>query len=378
MYLDRAYRPRRRRRGGFPFWPFLLVVIIGIILYEQQPEWLVPQETQPTAVPTRGALSYLVDARRLLNAGAYNEALANYEEVLRLEPQNVDALVAQANVYMIFTDVETANDYATRAIEIDPDHVDGMVILARTLDWLGDYDSAINYALDALEIVPENPEALAVLGEIYADVGNWTVSENYLNQALDLDPTHTLALRNKAYLYEFQGEYETAIQLYEQAVASAPQRFDLYIELGRQYRVGLFDYEKANESYRKAVEVYESAVTLDALGFGLYNTGDHLQAVRVLRQAYELDDDYGPGLVHLGMALYARRNYEDAAPMLEKGINILGEDARIEHIYTLGLAHIYKEPTECDRAEPWLRRALDIASDSLPAIEGMNLCDLSY
>ena len=140
-----------------------------------------------------------------------------------------------------------------------------------------------------------------------------------------------------------RANYERSVELYKQAIAVAPDRFDLYIELGRQYRVGLFEYDLANDAYRQAVEAYESAITLDALGFGLYNVGDHLQAVRVLRDAVELDPEYGPALVHLGMALYARRNYEDAVVALEKGVNILGEDARIEHIYTLGLGlHLQK------------------------------------
>jgi tetratricopeptide (TPR) repeat protein len=77
------------------------------------------------------------------------------------------------------------------------------------------------------------------------------------------------------------------------------------------------------------------------------------------------------------MALYARRNYEDAADALEKGLNILGDDVRIEQIYTLGLAHIYKEPTECDKAIVWLRKALEVDPETGPALEGISLCESS-
>ena len=89
------------------------------------------------------------------------------------------------------------------------------------------------------------------------------------------------------------------------------------------------------------MEVYKSAVTLDALGDGLYNAGDHLQAVRVLEEAVDLDPDYGPALVHLGMALYARRNYEDAATSLEKGLPLIGDSARVEtDLHGWAVAHL--------------------------------------
>jgi tetratricopeptide (TPR) repeat protein len=375
MYLDRTYRPRRRRRGAGRFWPIYLLIAVAIFLYEQQPAWLISPSLQPTPIPTRGAASYLADAEFALKSGQIPNAIAAYAQVARLEPQNPQPLAAQAHLYLILQELSTAHRLAQRAVELAPDDPEAINALARILDWLGDYEAALNYGLDALEVDPQNATALAILGEVYTDVGNWDVAGEYLQQALDIDPQHVLALRNLAYLYERQGDYEQAVQTYDAAIGIAPYRFDLYIEKGRQYRVGLFEYEKALESYRKAVEVYESAITLDALGDGLYNSGDHLQAVRVLRQAVELDPNYGPAQVHLGMALYARRNYEDAAPALEKGLTILGDGARIEQIYTLGLAHIYKNPTECDKAIVWLRKALEIDPESGPALEGLALCN---
>lgn len=122
------------------------------------------------------------------------------------------------------------------------------------------------------------------------------------------------------------------------------------MEKARIYRVGLADFANVLVAYRNAVEANKTPVTLDALGEGLYNAGDHLQAVRILRQALEMNPDYGPALVHLGMALYSRRNYEDASTNLERGIALIGDSAGEEHLFTAGLAHIYKEPRECDRA----------------------------
>ena len=375
MYLDRSYRPKRRRSKWRFLWLLVILAVVAIVLYEQQPVWLVPSDLQPTPIPTRGALSYLADAQNQLADGDYGAAIDSYRQMIRLEPDDATAYTKLSELYLLLEDFQNSYENALRAVALEPENPQALTALARIQDWRDEYEDAINNALDSLEIDPENATTLAVIGEIYTDVGNWDVAQQYLDQALEIDPENVLALRNLAHLSEWQGDYERSVELYKQAIAVAPDRFDLYIELGRQYRVGLFEYDLANDAYRQAVEAYESAITLDALGFGLYNVGDHLQAVRVLRDAVELDPEYGPALVHLGMALYARRNYEDAVVALEKGVEILGEDARIEHIYTLGLGHIYKNPTECDRAQIWLRKALEIDPETGPALEGLELCN---
>ncbi|MGB5048461.1 MAG: tetratricopeptide repeat protein, partial [Caldilineaceae bacterium] len=170
-----------------------------------------------------------------------------------------------------------------------------------------------------------------------------------------------------------QGDYERAIDIFKQAIAIAADQPDLYIELGRQYQA-LNDWDNAIASYNAAVDVAPTAVTLDALGWGLYLSGDTLQAQRELRKAVEADGGNGSALAHLGMAYYARRNYEEAAPTLEKAIAILGDESRIEYYYSLGLAYIYKKPEECDKALIWFQKSLEIDPDTPAALEGLRLC----
>lgn len=374
MYLDRTYRPRRRNRGISRFWPLIILAILGVILYEEQPTWLIPQEVTPTFTPTRNAVFYQAEAESAIRAGRYDDAFGAYEEMHRLEPENPAPLVALSELFIVFRNIDEALRVAQEAVSVAPESADALVARARALNWLEDNDNAVIDALDALDIDPDHATAYAVLGEIYSDVGQWDIADEYLTQAESIESDNITVLRNRAYYYERQGDYEDAVVGYETAIATAPYRFDLYIELGRQYSIGLGEFEKAVETYRKAVEVYEAPITLDALGEGLYNRGDHLQAVRELRRAVEMNDRYGPARVHLGMALFARRNFEDAALHLEIGVQLIGEQARVEHLYTLGLAFIYKEPRECEKAIPWLQKALALSPDNGPALDGIASC----
>lgn len=374
MYLDRTYHPRRRTRGLARFWPLFLAAILGVILYEEQPTWLVPQSPLPTPTPTRSAIFYQASAESALRAGNYDAAFRAYNEMSRLEPTNPDSFVALSDLHLMFQDLDRALQEAQQAVSVAPDDPDALVARARALNWKDENDDAAIDAFNALEINPDHVHTLAVLGEIYTDVGNRETAEEYINQALALDPKDVLALRNRAYLLQQRGDYVEAATAFEAAIAAAPQRFDLYIQYGRLLQVGLGEFDKAVDIYRKAVDVYDAPITLDALGDGLYNNGDHLQAVRELRKAIEIDPEFGFAQVHLGMALYARRNYEDAATHLDKGLRLVGDRARIEQFYTAGLAFIYKEPSECDKAIPWLQKALELDSESTPVIDGLTRC----
>ncbi len=372
MYLDRDYTPRRRKNRNWLWW-IAILVFISSYFYVRQPDWLMNQPLQPTATPTRSALSWQAEAEIHHKVGDFSAALAAYARAAQLEPDNPDPLVAQAEIYMTDRRITQAYELAAQAVAVNPEDVPALNIYARSLDWQGRYEEAINAAFDALDLDGENPTTLAILGEIYSDVGNWSRAQDYIDQALAIDPRHVLALRNQAVLYELQGDYERAIDIFKQAIAVAPDQPDLYIETGRQYQA-LEDWDNALASYQQAVDVAPTAVTLDALGWGLYLSNDTLQAQRELRKAVELDSEYGPALAHLGMAYYARRNYEEAAPTLEKAVAILGDESRIEYYYSLGLAYIYKKPEECDKARIWLTKALELDPESLAALEGLRIC----
>lgn len=380
MYLNRDYKPRRRSNRSRRLWPLYLLIVVAIIVYEQwnghetEGSWLFQSMSGPTPTATLGAVNFLADARTAQLTGDYDGAMEALARVTALDPSNADAFIELSRLHLIFQDIPRAVDEAQRAVELAPDNPEALNTLARALDWQGDLEQALDRALDALDIEPGNATTLAVLGEIYTDVGNWETADNYINQALAADPRNVLALRNKGYLLERQGSYTEAVAAYQQAVEVAPRRFDLYIEKARQYRVGLEEFDKAIEAYQQAVNVYRSAITLDALGDGQFIAGDFLSAVRTLREAVDLDPDYAPAQVHMGMALFSRRNYEDSAAAFETGLPRLGDSARVEQFYRAGMANVLKDPADCARADFWFDKVLERDEGNDDALDGKRFC----
>ena len=373
MDLDWTYRPRRRRRRGCFVWSGL-VLLLAVYLYIQRPDWLVRQPPRPAMTNTPSALYWQTKAEAHIAAGNFGEAEAALERMAELEPENAYPLVALSGLHLMARRVERAYTLTQKAVRLDVKNVDALAMHARVLDWRGNYDSASDFAFQALELEPDNPNVLAVLGEIYSDVGNYTGAFEYLEEALAIDPGNVMALRNLGYLYEIQKDHERAIIEYSRAIEVAPKRPDLFIELGRQYE-RLEEWGLAIETYRKAVDAGETAFALDALGWALWQSGDHLQALRVLKRAAELEPDNGLVLAHLGMAYYRRLNYESASETLEQAMELLNEDEiNAQFTLTLGLSHVYKKPQECDRAVPWLHKTLEFAPGLSSALHGLRRC----
>lgn len=373
MYLDRTYRPKRRR-GRIPWWPIILVAAVGIFLFEQQPAWLVERAPPPTPTPAFSASKYLNDAAISLEVRDFDGVLNAYQGLAESFPNEPVAHIRLAELSLMNLEIDETLAHAERAVDVAPDNADALAMLARAHDWKGDYVTALRFALDGQDIEQGNPNVLAVLGEIYTDSLSFDTARGYLDEAYEIAPRNPLVLRNLGWLEEMQRNYEESIKWYEAAIKEAPHRYDIYIELGRQYTVGLNEPEKAIASYEKAVEIHRSALTLDALGYALFQDGEYLRSIRTLEDAIELDPTYGLAHVHLGFVYYRRLNYEDAAPSLNTGVRLLGDEARIEHLYSLGLALIYQDEPKCDEAIPWLRKALEINENSPPALAGLSQC----
>lgn len=365
----------RRRRFRIPYWLLGLLVLVSISVYNRRDmlrDNAIPLLPSPTATPN--AFAALTAARIAEDQGALSEAIDAYAQVASIEVSNPDPLVAQSRLYLLKEDVPNALATAQAAYERDPRDPHALNALSRALDWAGEYESAVDIAVEALVIAPDNSETLAILGEIYADVGNWSLSAFYLDRALELDPDNVLAWRNYALLYERQGGYEEGLAALDQGLSIDPAAWHLEVSKGRLYEA-ILEWEQAVAAYTRARDMNPNvSLTWDALGFAHYKVGNDLEALRVLKTAVEVDPEDWRAQAHLGTTYYRLRNYEQAVITLRRAVEELGDRARIEYLYQLGLAYIYKEPAECDEATPWLLAALAIDPDSGPALQGLALC----
>jgi tetratricopeptide (TPR) repeat protein len=108
-------------------------------------------------------------------------------------------------------------------LEIDPDNVDALLTKAELWMWLGRMDCQRQCYDRVLELDPENVEALAHRGLLAARIDRDPDNARHLvSLAVDLDPENLDALHCKGLTLMELGETEEAIECYEKMLAIDP------------------------------------------------------------------------------------------------------------------------------------------------------------
>jgi tetratricopeptide (TPR) repeat protein len=347
---------RRRKRPNLFSWTVLgLVVLFGYYLNQvylpAQPN---PFDATPTV--TRSPESFATEAEQLFKDGKLLPSIEAYEDAINAAPQNAALYIALARVQMWAGQYEEAQANAENALLLNPENSMAHAVRAWALDFQPGGNSAALEAIDqAIELDPNNAIAHAYRVEILIDSGsfdNVSTAIEVSKTALNLDPNALETRRARAYLLEATSNYEEAIQFYRSAIEVNPNIPILHMELGRNLRF-LNVYEEAIKEFTLANTLNPPDPEPDLFISRTYATmGDYAKALQYAETAM-LNRPTDPSL-HGNYGVMFSRNfqYEEAARELglavnggqtEEGFPIkplpLSNDMRIvEYYFTYGLA----------------------------------------
>jgi tetratricopeptide (TPR) repeat protein len=208
-------------------------------------------------------------------AGQLAQALACFEEVLRLEPRNVAALHLAGVTHYLNGNPKTAIRLIEKAIDRQPqaarmyvhlgaayremgnrikaswayktalslDHTlfDAHLNFGHLLHDASDHVGAIAAYRRSLEHRPDNPDALLALGAAYQSSGDLDAALRSYDETLSLRPESIDALMNAAAALREKGHFHSAYAVVERAVALAPEKADNRLTLASaQLQLGDF------------------------------------------------------------------------------------------------------------------------------------------
>jgi tetratricopeptide (TPR) repeat protein len=192
------------------------------------------------------------------------------------------------------------------------------------------YEDVLKYVEQGTALAQEadNPqregELLVVLGDLQMSLGQFDGAETAYKEAINaFRPTEAwlnigLALNKLAVVYDDQGRWQDAIDVWEQTLPiferlERPDLLrDVYGEIGDN-QTDLMRWNQAKASYTKALELAEAAddeagmyQELSRLGWLMETSGQHAEAIsyyrRALNVAFELDDQDELGETLLALA----------------------------------------------------------------------------
>src|SRR6266487_2479008 len=237
-------------------------------------------------------------AEMLYGRGFYEEALAFYEEALRLDPNDTDSYIGKGDALYKLGRYEEALAFYEEALRLDPNDTDSYIGKGDTLYKLERYEEALAFYEEALRLDPNNVDA-------YDGKTETLVKLHYDEEIL-------FTLSAKAKSFSILRRYEEALVIYERALHLDANNLDAL--LGKASVFSILGRPK------EALVIYERALHLDAnnldalLGKApiLHSLAHHEEALAIYDQILRLDAKNLNILLKKASVLYELRRDEEA------------------------------------------------------------------
>ena len=330
----------------------LFLCVISLFLLKAVVSKTIVSPWLPTAVPTRNATSFAMEADTYFRAGNLQKAADSYAAAAVLEPDNADYVWKRGRSLIYLTGSQTTDQEKSatltevinsleKALDTFTENSNIYSILAFAYIWYADADLCgaanveTNQALAesnirrAVDFNSRNPLAYAIYSEILLAQSNYVRAEQMLSQALEYGTSSENrdsdvmfdVYRVQGILLESYGQYRSAIDAY-------PNMTFLQIRIGVNWRQ-ITDYDSALEMFAKAARINDQLGVHDpmpyiAIGNTYSQTGDFYAAGLNIKKALQINpynaDVYG----RLGVNYYKARNYEAAIEALSCVVNGCG------------------------------------------------------
>jgi predicted O-linked N-acetylglucosamine transferase (SPINDLY family) len=289
-------------------------------------------------------------------AGNFTQAEQIYQQILRADPRNVDALHLSGVLAHQRGQDERALHLIGMAIQLNPREATFHCHLGLAQTALQQLAEAAASFRQALALRPDFAEAHNNLGNVFYQRGQWEEAVACYRRAVELRPDYPEAHKNSAVILMEQGRREEAIVHVRHAVRYRPN----YAEARYQLGMLLADQGKLDEAvghFRHAIMVQPAFFEAHHyLGIALGAQGFPDDAIVSFRQAIQLKPDVAETHHHLAKALRSLKRLDEAVASFRQAL-VLRPDFP-EALHHLGATLVMQG--KADEAEPFLLRAVEL------------------
>jgi tetratricopeptide (TPR) repeat protein len=331
------------------------------------------------------------------------KSLADFDEAIRMMPENANYLLARALFHRAHKRLELALTDVATVLEQVPDETNGLILQGEILREQGKLDEAIASFNRASELTPQAPGPYQNRGEIYRLQNKYGKAVEQFSKVLEVQPGVLLTLVHRAEAYLRAGNSEQALIDVDRVLEKQPElvaahriRAEVYASMGRLseaiaemaqiakavpeqigLKMQLALYYLVNKQPLEAIASYSGVLDVDPKNFlalrsradTYLNMGKHVQAAADFRSALEINPKDTQLLNNYAWLLATSpleevREGKRAIELATKACTLTG--FKQSHILST-LAASYAETGDFASAVKWSQEAVDMATQDRDA-----------
>lgn len=291
-------------------------------LREKHPDEAVKAAADYAAKHPKDSSAHLLYGTALVAANKHEEARAQYEEAVRLDPKNQPALMSLGSLDSVEGHYKDAEARYGAVLKLDPHNATAMTVLGKLAAIQGDKAAAINRFRQAIAAQPKSASAYVELVMLYSQNGQFDDAATVAKQLADALPDNPAALNAFGAAELNAGRNAAALPPLEKAVKLEPQSSLFRINLARAQILGK-DAKAAEgnlEEVVKADPANPQAATL--LAFLKLQNHDQQGALALAQSLQKQTATKVEGLSLEGDLYMADKAYAKAANAYQQGLKI--------------------------------------------------------
>jgi serine/threonine-protein kinase len=189
---------------------------------EKEPKWIDESVTscrKALAISDYLPRAYVTLGRIHSDTGKNDLAIQEFQQALKSDARNADALIGLAHAYESANNLADAEATYQKAAAMRPDYWDGYNVLGLFYDRQRRYPEAIQQLKKVVELTPDNRNAYLNLAAVYLDTNDPKYvgdAEAALKHSIELAPSYA-AYGNLAFMYLQQKRYAESAAMSEKA-----------------------------------------------------------------------------------------------------------------------------------------------------------------
>ncbi|MBM4146316.1 MAG: tetratricopeptide repeat protein [Nitrospira sp.] len=207
--------------------------------------------------------------------------------------------------------LQKAVDVCREILKINPNDAEALHLLGVIYYQLGDNDFALKHISESLSLNPSNAEAYYNLGNIFKDRKQLDEAMTWYQKALQVDPNIPQIYLNLGYIFREKEQFDECVTNYRKALQIDPFNAAIYYNLGNVFQ----DQDKPDAS----IKYFQKAIQLDPnlldayinMGIAFYDKQQLDSAIMIYQEALKFNPNLADAHWNLSHALLLSGNFKE-------------------------------------------------------------------